>query len=101
MGILELSGGHDRKSRGPHSVVRETPFPSLSDHLTQWKLVRMQRRKDDAVSHIVVVSELYGEDLLDYLDRRDRKEKPVNKLCRCGCVDQSLLLIISIDACLS
>ncbi|EZG43278.1 putative serine/threonine protein kinase [Gregarina niphandrodes] len=48
------------------------------------------RRSDDTVTHIAIVSELYGEDLLDYLDRRDRRNKPLSEdekhALQIGCV---------------
>eukprot|EP01054_Gregarina_sp_Poly1_P010420 Gregarina_sp_Poly_1__10419@NODE_750_length_6465_cov_191_781651_g557_i0_p1_GENE_NODE_750_length_6465_cov_191_781651_g557_i0NODE_750_length_6465_cov_191_781651_g557_i0_p1_ORF_typecomplete_len629_score82_16Pkinase/PF00069_25/5_4e18Kinaselike/PF14531_6/2_2e11Pkinase_Tyr/PF07714_17/1e10Kdo/PF06293_14/8_1e10WaaY/PF06176_11/6_7e06RIO1/PF01163_22/7_2e05APH/PF01636_23/9e02APH/PF01636_23/0_0014FTA2/PF13095_6/0_07FTA2/PF13095_6/9_3e03_NODE_750_length_6465_cov_191_781651_g557_i036245510 len=61
MGILELSAsGHLQESssrnRGPGAT----------------------RRRDNGVTHVIIISELYGEDLLDYLDRRDRKDKPLS-----------------------
>lgn len=52
MGILELSGGASINDRG-----------GKTGNL---------RRTCDSVTHMVIVSELYGEDLLDYLDNRDR-----------------------------
>eukprot|EP01071_Lankesteria_metandrocarpae_P002219 Lankesteria_metandrocarpae@DN2170_c1_g1_i1.p1 len=39
-----------------------------------------QRRSStcNEVTHVVIVSELYGEDLLDFLDRREKEENPLS-----------------------
>lgn len=63
LGVLQLKGcGMSRHSRGPRrsAVVSNT-----------------SRDSGDDVTHIVIVSELYGEDLLDFLERRDKEKRPL------------------------
>eukprot|EP01053_Blabericola_migrator_P001321 Blabericola_migrator_1__1320@NODE_1343_length_4758_cov_149_423151_g901_i0_p1_GENE_NODE_1343_length_4758_cov_149_423151_g901_i0NODE_1343_length_4758_cov_149_423151_g901_i0_p1_ORF_typecomplete_len616_score55_81Pkinase/PF00069_25/4_5e19Kinaselike/PF14531_6/2_7e11Pkinase_Tyr/PF07714_17/2_6e11Kdo/PF06293_14/9_8e10WaaY/PF06176_11/6_8e06RIO1/PF01163_22/2_4e05APH/PF01636_23/2_7e03APH/PF01636_23/0_0014FTA2/PF13095_6/0_041FTA2/PF13095_6/9_5e03_NODE_1343_length_4758_cov_149_423151_g901_i013043151 len=61
VGILELSSaGHQQESSSRNRGLNTA------------------RRREDGITHMVIISELYGEDLLDYLDRRDRKDKPLS-----------------------
>eukprot|EP00923_Selenidium_pygospionis_P055794 GHVN01097139.1.p1 GENE.GHVN01097139.1~~GHVN01097139.1.p1 ORF type:complete len:733 (+),score=104.77 GHVN01097139.1:705-2903(+) len=49
----------------------------LSNHNRRPDGAMTQRESHDGVTHIVIVSELYGEDLLDFLDRRERENRPL------------------------
>lgn len=69
LGILELStpiGGGARGGGGGCSTLRNG--------------FAAERRRDGGdVTHVVIVSELYGEDLLDFLEKREREKQPLSE----------------------